>query len=224
MDYKNKVVRIGIAAVLMVSASVLIVPAQAQTTPANQQPWYGGLDITRTHLGMAGSDIDRTFAGQGITSTTSLDRSNTGWGANLGYRFGPYFALEGGYADLGKSSYTSAATAPAVDSLQGSFKAHAWYLAPVGMYPISDRWSLLGKIGLTRASTNLSASSITGATAPSGISHSDTGWLLGVGTTYDITRNVYAKLEFDRFGNIGDSNTTGHTDVDQLGIGIGLRF
>jgi opacity protein-like surface antigen len=92
------------------------------------------------------------------------------------------------------------------------------------MYPLSDRWSLLGKAGLTRATTDLSASSVTGATTPAGVSHSDTGWLLGVGTSYDITRNVYAKLEYDRFGNIGDSATTGRTDVDQVGVGIGVRF
>lgn len=221
---KNRVVRAGMAAVLLVGASALIAPAQAQTAQESQQPWYGGLDISRSHLGMNGGDIDRAFAGQGITSVTSLDHSNTGWRAELGYRFGSYFALEGGYADLGKSKYTSAATAPAVDGLQGDFRAHAWYLAPVGMYPLSDRWLLLGKIGLTRASTDLSASSTTGATTPSGISHSNAGWLLGAGTSYDITRNVYAKVELDRFGNIGDSATTGRTEVDQLGAGIGLHF
>lgn len=212
------------AAALIATASAMVTPAHAQSASASQDRWYGGLDISLAHTGLTGGDIDRAFAGQGITSTTSLDRSNTGWGANLGYRFGPYFALEGGYADLGKSSYTSAATVPAVDSLQGNFKAHAWWFAPVGSYPLSDRWSLLGKAGLTRVTANMSASSSTGATAPSGSSHSNAGWLLGIGTSYDITRSVYARVEWDRFGHVGDPNTTGRSASDQLGVGIGVRF
>lgn len=224
MEYKIRIIRASMVAALITTASALVAPAQAQSAPISQDRWYGGLDISRAHTGLSGSDIDHAFAGQGITSTTSLDRSNTGWGTNLGYRFGPNFALEGGYADLGKSSYTSAATAPAVDSLQGNFRAHAWWFAPVGTYPLSDRWALLGKAGLTHVSADLSASSITGATAPSSSSRSNAGWLLGIGTSYDFTRSVYAKVEWDRFGRVGDPNTTGRSDSDQLGVGIGVRL
>jgi OmpA-OmpF porin, OOP family len=224
MECNIRVLRAGTAAALFAAASALVSPVHAQTAAASQAPWYGGVDISRSHLGLSGSDIDRAFARQGITSTTSLDRSNTGWGAYLGYRFGPYFALEGGYTDLGKSSYTSAATAPAIDSLQGNFRAHAWWLAPVGIYQLSDRWALLGKAGLTDVSSDLRASSITGATAPTSTSHSNAGWLLGVGTSYDITRNIYAKVEWDRYGHVGDPNTTGRSESDQLSAGVGVRF
>lgn len=205
-------------------ASFALGAGMAQAAPVGQSGWYAGLDVSHNHLGLGGSDIDQAFSNQGITSATSLDRTHTGWGVELGYRFAPHFALEGGYTDLGKFNYTAAATVPAVDSLQGTFKAHAWWLAPVGVMSLTDRWALFGKAGLTRVTADLGASSNTGATAPSGTSHGNAGWLVGAGTSYDITRNVYAKLEWDRYGRVGDSSTTGRADIDQLGIGVGLRF
>ena len=216
--------RIGsMLAALVVGAATAGVAA-AQAAPTGQDGWYGGLDISRSHLGLSGGNIDRAFAGQGITSTSSLDRSRGAWGAELGYRFGRNFALEGGYTDLGRFKFSSAATAPGIDTERGAFKAHAWWLGPVGIVPLADRWSLIGKAGVTRVSESMSASSGTGATAPNSVSGSNTGWLLGVGTTYDFNRSMFAKLEWDRYGRVGIANATGRSNADQLGIGVGMHF
>jgi OmpA-OmpF porin, OOP family len=217
-------IRISSMAAVFVLGIATAGAASAQAAPTGQDGWYGGLDISRSHLGLSGSNIDRAFAGQGITSTSSLDRSRGAWGADLGYRFGRNFALEGGYTDLGKFNYSSAATAPGIDTERGAFKAHAWWLAPVGIVPLADGWSLIGKAGLTRVSESMTASSSTGATAPNSLSGSNTGWLVGVGTTYDINRSVFAKLEWDRYGRVGIANATGRGDADQLGIGVGVHF
>jgi OOP family OmpA-OmpF porin len=217
-NMNRKIVIGSVATVLTLGVSAV------QAAPTNQPGWYAGINVSRSRLDMGGNDIDQAFANQGITSATSLGHARTGWGADLGYRFGPHFALEGGYTDLGKFNYTSATTVPGVDSLQGTFKAHAWWLAPVGVIPLTDRWALFGKAGLTRVTADLSAGSSTGATTPSGMTHGNTGSLLGLGASYDITRNVYAKLEWDRFGHVGDSYTTGRGEIEQVGIGIGMRF
>jgi len=193
--------------------------------PDDKAGWYGGLDVGRSHLNMQGSDLDAVFAGQGITTGgSSLDRHATTWGLNLGYRFNKYFGLEGDYIDLGKYSYNSPATAPGADVIQGRYKAHAWALEPVGFLPLTHEWDLFGKVGLTSTDANLSATSTTGATAPSGGSHSNAGWMLGAGTTYDFTRNLYGKLEFDHYSRVGDGGTTGKSNADVIGAGIGVRF
>lgn len=212
--------------ILIGSAAAMLAAglAPAQAAPMNQSGWYAGLDVARDRLGMGGSSIDQAFASQGITSAASINRARTGWGLDAGYRFGPHFALEGGYTELGKYGYTSAATAPAVDTVNGTFKARAWWLAPVGIAPLTDQWSLFGKAGVTHVTADLSASSSTGATAPGSMSRSNTGWLLGAGATYDFTHNVYARLEWDRFARVGDANTTGRGDINQVGIGVGVRF
>jgi OOP family OmpA-OmpF porin len=196
----------------------------AQAAPGDNQGWYGGLDLSRAHLGLNGSNIDQAFAQQGIAGNTSIDRSHTAWGLDLGYRFNGNFALEGGYASFGKFNYSTPTTAPGADNIQGAFKAHAWSLAPVGILPLNDKWNLFGKAGLTRTTATLDASSTTGATAPAGGEHSNTGFLLGAGATYDITKNVYGKLEVDRYTRVGDASTTGRCDLDLFTLGVGVRF
>lgn len=115
-------------------------------------------------------------------------------------------------------------TAPAADTVSGVFKSHAWWLAPVGRVLLNDQWSLFGKAGLTRVTTDFSAISVTGATAPSSASQSNAGWLIGAGATYDINRGMFVKMEWDRFGRVGVASATTRGDIDQIGVGFGLRF
>ena len=211
---------------LMASATGVLLTGSIATwaAPQVQDPWYIGLGVSHSHLGLHGSDFDNGFGAQGLTTTTSMDDSHTGWNLALGYRFSPYLSVEGGYTDLGRFGYSSSVSQPATDSLAGTFKAHAWSLSPVGFIPMSDRFALFGKLGITRVTSDQSVASSTGATSPVGGSHSNTGWLLGVGASYDITRNVYARLEWDRYDRVGVPNAAGRSDVDQLGASIGLRF
>jgi len=200
--------------------------AGGNAVAADEKPaWYGDLDAGRSHLNMQGSDLDGVFGRQGITTGgTTLDRHETTWGLNLGYRFNPNFGLEGGYIDFGKSAYSAPATAPGTDLIQGRYRAHAWSLAPVGYLPLNRQWDLFGKLGLTSARAELSTASTTGATAPTGGSHTNAGWVFGGGTTFDFTRNVYGKLELDRYSHVGDAGVTGKSNIDVLGAGIGVRF
>ena len=206
----------AIAAVFALGAGV------AQAAPADRG-WYAGVDVGRSNLRLNGSDLDGAFANQGITSSTSIDGHDTNLGANVGYRLSRNLALEGGYIDFGKFDFNAAASAPGADTIQGDYKAHAWSFSAVGIAPIYDRWSLYGKAGVTRTTADMTAGSTTGATAPSGASASATGALIGVGASYDFTRNLYSKLEADRYTHVGDGNT-GRGDVDVYTLGIGLRF
>src|SRR5262249_41278415 len=114
----------AIAAVAFVVSSG-VVDAQS----ADKAGWYAGLDVGRSRLGMNGSDVDGAFGNQGIASSASLDQTDTSYGLNAGYRFNPYFALEGAYAHLGSFDY-SAGTG--TDTIDGKFKANALSLSGVG--------------------------------------------------------------------------------------------
>ena len=161
------------------------------------QPWYGGLDVSRSRL-------DKN----NIPGATSVDKSDSAFGLNFGYRFTPNFALEGGYANLGKFSVTTGAGT-------GNYKAQAWSLAPVGIWPLDDKWSLYGKLGLTRAHSELGGL---------GGSERNTGWLAGIGTTYDFTKGLFGKIGWDRYEKVGDNGTTGRNTIDTVGVGVGFRF
>jgi len=191
--------------------------------PAADRGWYGDLDVGRSNLRLNGGDIDGALSNQGITGSSSIDRHDTSLGANVGYRVNRNFAVEGGYADFGKFKTQSAVSAPAADTTDGDYKAHAWSLAAVGIAPLDEHWSLFGKAGGARTTAKLTASSETGATSPSSASHNGTGLLLGAGATYDFTQNLYGKVELDRYTRVGDSST-GRGDVDLYTVGVGMRF
>jgi len=205
----------AIAAVAFV-VSCGVVYAQS----ADKTGWYAGLDIGRSRLGMNGSDVDGAFANQGIASSTSLDQTDTAYGVNAGYRFNPYFAVEGGYMRLGSFDY-SASTG--TDTIDGKFKASALSLAGVGIYPFSSQWSVYGKAGVTRTDAELEASAESGLTPTENTSHNATGLLFGAGVMYDFDRSFFAKAGWDRYTKVGDSST-GNGPVDLYLLGIGMRF
>jgi OOP family OmpA-OmpF porin len=208
----------------MMTLAAALAAGAAQAVPSRDAGWYAGLDLARSRLGLNGSDLDRGFAAQGITGATSLDRGDTTWGLTLGYRINPHFALEGGYTDLGKFGYGTAVTAPAADRLSGDYKAHAWWLAPVGIVPLSDRAALYGKLGVTDNHASFNPASGTGATAPAGASHSNAGWLVGAGATYDFTPSLYGKLGWDRYARVDAGASTGREHADVFSVGLGLHF
>src|SRR2546426_11395601 len=176
----------AIAAFVLTLSSGL---ASAQS--ADKAGWYAGLDLGRSRLGMSGADIDGALANQGVGGSSSVDRSDTGFGINGGYRFNRNFAVEAGWARLRDFSYSSNT---GTDTIDGKFKANALSLAGLGIYPLTPNWSVYGKAGLARTSVDLEASSETGATAVSNQSHAGIGWLLGAGLTYDFSRGVFTKL------------------------------
>jgi OOP family OmpA-OmpF porin len=188
---------------------------------ADKTGWYAGLDIGRSRLGMSGSDVDGALANQGVASATSLDQSDTSFGVNGGYRFNRYFALEGALERLGRFDYTAST---GTDTIDGKFKASALSLAGVGIYPLSQQWSLYGKAGLARTDATLEASSESGATTVSNASHNGTGLLVGAGVTYDIDRTFFAKAGWDRYTKVGDDSSTGSGPIDLYMLGVGMRF
>ena len=205
----------AIAALVLTLSSGL---AAAQS--ADKAGWYAGLDLGRSRLGMSGADIDGALANQGVGGSSSVDRSDTGFGINGGYRFNRNFAVEAGWARLGDFSYSSN---PGSDTIDGKFKANALSLAGLGIYPLTPNWSVYGKAGLARTSVDLEASSETGATAVSNQSHAGVGWLLGAGLTYDFSGGLFTKLGWDHYASVGDA-ATGQSAIDMYSLGVGMRF
>ena len=175
---------------------------------AQEAGWYGGLDIGRSHLGVDGSDVNGALSRQGIAADSSIKHDDTAFGFDLGYRVNRNFAIEGGYADLGKFHYSSAAT-------EGNYRAQAFSLSAVGLMPVWENLSVYGKAGIAHTQAKLEA--------PSNASDSGNGLLIGAGVMYDINRSVYAKAGWDRYASVG-SDATGKGNVDLYTVGVGYRF
>src|ERR1700740_3087176 len=207
-------------AVIAVIATALVAGAGMVRAQSFDSAWYGGIDLGRSRLGLGGSDFDNALANQGIGASSSNDRSDTSLGFSVGYLFNRNFALEGAYTRLGDFNYSAAVSSPAADTISGKYKAHAVSLSGIGILPLQQKWSVYGKAGLARTTTDLEASSDTGAVAVGNASASRTGLLIGAGAMYDFNRNVFARAGWDRYAQIGSADTgKGHADVYSVGVG-----
>jgi OOP family OmpA-OmpF porin len=185
---------------------------------------YVGADLGRGMLSDAAGSIDGALSGQGIAASSSLKRHATSYKVDLGYQFNPYFAVEGNYVDLGRYHVASAAAAPAADTLDGHYKADGLALVGVGIVPLDNGFSLYGKAGAIRSTARLQLASQTGTVGVADVDSSRTGLTYGVGAGYDITKNVTARLELDRYNRIGNDTGTGTADVNVVTIGAAYRF
>jgi len=209
------------AAAALIAMSTGFSPAQA----ADLTGWYAGINAGRSYSKVEGSDIDTALAGQGITSISSVDRHHNAYSLDLGYQLSPNFAIEGGYVDLGKFGFNSAVTAPAVDSISGRVKVSGYNLSLVAIAPLSQiapGWSVYGKGGFFDARTKFEASS-SGLVTTSNGSEKSTNGTFGLGAAYEITKNVAANLEWNRYLKVGDS-TTSKGDIDLVTLGLTFKF
>lgn len=184
---------------------------------------YVGASVGASRLTAGAGMIDRAFASQGLSTSTSLDRNDTSYALTLGYRVNPYFAVEGNYVDLGRFDYRSGVSSPAADTLGGKFKSSGFDLLAVGIVPLNAGFSAYGKLGALWSDTKLEASS-GGAVAVSDKSHSDVSATYGLGLSYAFTRNVSGNLEWNRYNRLGDPATTGRSDANVYSVGVAYHF
>jgi len=169
------------------------------------------------------SEIDSGLVSAGVTGlSSSLDEKDTGYKLQLGYKFTPNWAIEGGYVDLGKFKYNATFTGGGANA---EVKASGWNIAGVGTVPINDRFSLFGKLGLIDAKVKGSVT----ATGPGGTASGNTSstkskanW--GIGANYGVSKAWGLRAEWERFSKLGDKNTTGESDVDLLSVGVVFNF
>jgi OOP family OmpA-OmpF porin len=191
---------------------------------ADEANWYVGAGIGRSDAKRTtswGTTADATLFVNGITGSTLVESHDTAWKLFGGYQFNANLALEAGYTDLGKFRGTTTITAPAAGLATGKWKAISpLNLAVVGTYPVKDRLSVMGKLGLAVTKVTVSI------TPPAAASLAATRVqpLLGVGLKYDFTKAFAVRAEFERFNNVGDGSNTGQTPINVWFLSGQYRF
>ena len=157
------------------------------------------------------------FVGPGFTvnSATGDDR-DTGGKLYGGYRFHRNFAVEGGYFDLGRSSYTYNTT-PA-GSLSGNLRVRGLNLDLVGIVPVSDRFSVFGRVGAAYTQSR-SAFSGTGA-VPVAASRNEknTNLKVGLGLEYAFSERLSVRGELERYRVKDAVRSRGYIDMASVGL------
>ena len=193
-----------------------------QTALAQDSGWYAGGSAGRSAATVDDARITRGLAGAGLATTSIInrDRSN-GFKIYGGYQLTPNFALESGYFDLGKFGFT-ANTSP-LGSLSGDIRVRGLNLDLVGMLPLSEQFSLLGRVGANYAQTRgaFSGTGAVGVTNPNP-SESGTNYKLGVGLQYALSDTWAIRGELERYRVKDSVGNRGH--IDMASIGLVYRF
>jgi OmpA-OmpF porin, OOP family len=179
-----------------ITAALFALPAAAQ-----EPGFYAGISAGRSKFN---NQCD------GIPSGASCDENATTWKLFGGYQFSRNLAAELGYSnELAKASASGF-------GVTADLKASALEAVVIPSVPLGD-FSLFAKLGIYAADTK--------GTSNVGISASDSNssWTAGLGAGYNFSRNLGARLEWQRYNKVGGDNT-GKADVDVFNVGLLYRF
>ena len=192
------------AALFATSSLIAVAPAQAQSTG-----WMGGRMDTNLYVGASIGQTHFNNTCDGVV-VISCDDKDTGYKGFVGWQFHPNFAVEGGYYHLGEATLNGV-------GVTASAKVRGWELVGLAIFPVWQQLSLYGKVGAAR-------SRVTG-NSNLGISGSDnsTDFTYGLGAQYAFTRNVAARVEWQRYNDVGGSNV-GKDDIDFFNASLLYRF
>lgn len=173
---------------------------------------YAGVSIGQSRAKIDQERITANLLAGGLTSTgMSRDERDTAYKLFGGYQLNRYVGLEGGYFDLGKFGFTST-TLPA-GTLNGRIKLQGVNLDVVGTLPLTDRFSVIGRLGgqYARARDNFDGSGAVRVFNPSP-SKREFNVKFGAGLQYEVSQSFLVRAEAERYrindavGNHGDVN------------------
>ena len=188
--------KIAIAALL---SAVVAAPAFAA-----DNGFYAGVTV-------GGSKTSNPYPGMAMTKS-----SDTVAGVLAGYQFTKNWGAEVFYTGAGKFSATSG-------GITGSGKADVYGIVGTGTLPLSDAFSLYGKLGYARAKTTTSIPAgfaLTGATRAAAT--------YGLGAIYNLTPAVGIRLGWDRYAAATQSGVAlgakDNFNADVYSLGATYKF
>jgi OOP family OmpA-OmpF porin len=149
------------------------------------------MTVSAGALAQGTATVPGFYAGLDVGQTDVGPEDDTGFKIFGGYQFHRNIAAELGYGLLFDKSGVELTSIEAV---------------AVGIFPLANQFSLIGKLGFAMLK----------AKGPGG-SEDDTELTYGIGAQYDFTRNLGARLQWQRYNTDPD-------DVDFISLGVVWRF
>ena len=188
----------------LVAGALALGGALAATQASAQGGFLGG------SLGQVDFDEDVTTGL--IDANKSVDGKDTAWKIFGGYMFNRHFGIEAAYLNLGEVSYSG--TFGGLPVTGGKIEVTGFNISAIGNLPVSEQFSVFGKIGLFL--WDAEASDTTGGLPFSG-SEDGSDISFGVGVGYQFTRNLGVRAEWEMFkANEGDATL--------ISLGLVWRF
>lgn len=185
--------------------------------------WYIGAGVGQSRATIDEPRLRASLAANGETVTGfSKDQRDTGYKLFIGRQLNQYFAVEAGYFDLGKFDFKSSTSGNGV--LNGEAGFRGVNLDLLGQLPLSQRLSLLGRVGMhyTKTNTEFSGNRLLGSTNTHA-SERKLNAKLGLGLEYKFSEALALRGEVERYrlndavGNRGDADLYSVSLVYKLG-------
>lgn len=179
-------------------------------------------------------------------TVTSNKNHHGAYRLTLGYQFNPYWGIEASYVDLGKTTTAGSASGyylppcqpagiclPAMMPLsldyRASYSVRGPAMAFTGTYPITDRWSVFGRLGMIDARVHLALDASPTSDpllVPSAESDSSTSWssTFGLGVSWALDDRWDVRLDWDDYVDVGSRNSTGRNSVSLASLGVVYRI
>ena len=182
-------------------------------------------------LGEADGLLFDAFASVGLpvrAVTSESDDTDTNFAVFAGYRFFPYLAAEFAYVDLGELTYNADVVLQGTaipGSVDITFASKGPLGSALGIWPINDSWDVYARAGLyisdTKLKVNVRLLNISDSETESKASVDS---MIGLGTAVHLGDHFSLRLEYQRFGAVGDEDTTGESNIDLVNAGFLVRF
>ena len=210
----------------------------AGVASAQEEGWYavafGGQSkvrgVSQTEIDNAVIDAFESAGFSVVDADSSLDDTDTGFGAGLGYRVNDNFAAELAYADLGAIKYRASGTVTdgvsnLAASLDGKVTAKGPVLSFLGILPISERFALYGRAGIALMDAKASVSAtIDGVSDSISDSTQRSNVMFGVGGEFYASERFGIRVEWNRYSSVGSKELTDNQDVDVISLGLRIGF
>lgn len=178
----------------------------ARTMKPLLKPLFATLLVVGSMAGVA-AHAEGLYGGASIGGQTypnSVNGNPTSGNATSGkiyggYKINPNFAVEGGLTELGS-----------VSSAGGQVDSYGTYVDAVGILPLNDQWSLLGRVGVAHMQLN----------TPTG-DDGGNGLKAGIGAEYALSKNMAVRGEWERYQLTAFG---GNPNVDQFTVGLKVGF
>lgn len=226
------------SALSLLFASLVALPAAAQTSP-----WYIGAAAGQSKAASSlVTDREATIgSGNEPNMQTSSDLKDTAGKVFGGYRLTPVFALEAHWTSLGEQRIDNAFDVPFGLTGKGGVRTEreveGYGLDLVAGWEVAPGLSLFGRVGAFRADITTDTEIFGDTRFADGTegnfrsaSQNETVLKAGLGAEYAFTRNLAARLEWERFADVGKQLTpesrgdTGEADHDAWWLGVVFRF
>ena len=235
--------RLWLAGTILACGLPGVVLAQAQAEPGVYASLFlGSVDnsISKGEFGLSAQAVYDGFGIQtSVRNSPSLDNTDSSYGFAVGYRFNQWFAIEGGYVDLGEASYRETSTGRFLDNTgapQGPpsdftvrLKSNiaGFTFSALGVVPLTYRLEAYGRVGFLIGDDELEidiSNDTNGGSASFDVSENSTETMIGIGLAFSLVEIYSIRAEFTRILDAGKDDVSGEADIDLVSLGVTVRF